>query len=127
MVTANLETKAHHPVRNRQSAQQNQDQSVWEAAAEMERRRLARDLHHTVIQTLFAANVMAESLANTNARLPDELRSDLDELRQLIQRASTETRDLLSDMRPTIPIDKPITLMRVKSLCFQKPLNAILK
>jgi len=101
-----LDTRPRHPVRNPKSVNTYRPQSVWEAAAEMERQRLGRDLHDTVVQTLFAANLIAEMLSKTRTQTPDMLRDSLDELRQLTQRALTETRDLLLELRPAIPTDK---------------------
>src|SRR5262249_7674781 len=108
MMITKLETRPRHPVKIRQSVRQQQHQSVWEAAATLERRRLARDLHDTVIQTLFAANVLTETLYKIGTQSPDELHSSLDELRQLTQRALAETRELLLEMRPVISTDKPM-------------------
>jgi PAS domain S-box-containing protein len=70
-----------------------------------ERQRLARDLHDAVSQTLFSASVVAETLPRLWERDPDEVRTGLDELRQLTHGALAEMRTLLMELRPTALVE----------------------
>jgi PAS domain S-box-containing protein len=65
-----------------------------------ERQRLARELHDAVSQTLFSANVIAESLPRLWERNPEKAFEELGQLRQLTQGASAEMRTLLLELRP---------------------------
>lgn len=83
-------------------------QRLWSAGTAAERQRIARDLHDTVIQTLYSANLMANSLANLYTQTPEDERSRADELGELIQRALDETRILLMEMRSPLAADGAI-------------------
>jgi PAS domain S-box-containing protein len=74
-------------------------------AALEERQRLARDLHDAVSQTLFSASVVAETLPRLWERDPDEVRTGLDELRQLTRGALAEMRTLLMELRPAALVE----------------------
>ena len=69
-------------------------------AAERERRRLARDLHDAVTQTIYSASLIAESLPTVWERSPDEGKRNLLKLRQLVRGALAEMRMLLFELRP---------------------------
>lgn len=69
-------------------------------AAEQERRRLARELHDSVSQALFAANRTAELLPQLWELDPDEGRSALADLRRFTEGALAEMRALLVELRP---------------------------
>jgi signal transduction histidine kinase/predicted hydrocarbon binding protein len=71
-----------------------------QAAAAMERSRLARDLHDAVTQTLFSANLIADVLPRLWERNPQTGREKLDELRTLTRGALSEMRTLLLELRP---------------------------
>jgi PAS domain S-box-containing protein len=71
-----------------------------EAVAVNERQRLARDLHDSVSQTLFTANMIAESLPRLSERSPERAFQQLEQLHQLTQGASAEMRALLLELRP---------------------------
>jgi signal transduction histidine kinase len=79
-----------------------QEQARKLAALE-ERQRLARELHDSVTQTLFAANVIAEMLPQVWNRAPEQVAPNLDELYQLTRNALAEMRDLLVELRPATP------------------------
>lgn len=70
-------------------------------AAEEERRRIARDLHDVVSQSLFSASVIAESLPLLLDRDPELVRSGLEDLHALTLGAAAEMRTLLFELRPT--------------------------
>jgi two-component system nitrate/nitrite sensor histidine kinase NarX len=70
-----------------------------------ERNRIARDLHDSITQTLFSANLIAETI---NAAWNEDRTKALDligELRQLNQGALAEMRTLLLELRPASVIE----------------------
>jgi two-component system sensor histidine kinase UhpB len=64
---------------------------------ESERQRIARELHDEVGQTLTAVMLQIESLA---AKIPDELRDELDELRETTRLGATDVRRIAARLRP---------------------------
>jgi len=100
---ARLQAVAHHAAIAIQNARL-YDQSSQLAALE-ERQRLARDLHDSVTQTLFSANVVAQSLLRLWERDPTGARDDLAQLAQLTQGALAEMRTLLLELRPQALIE----------------------
>lgn len=70
-----------------------------ELAAVNERQRLARELHDAVSQTLFSANVTAETIL-LNEDVPQDLIPPLTRLSQLTRGALAEMRTLLLELRP---------------------------
>jgi PAS domain S-box-containing protein len=71
-----------------------------EQVAVAERQRLARELHDSVSQTLFTANIIAESLPRLAQRNPEKSLQQLEQLHQLTQGAAAEMRSLLLELRP---------------------------
>ncbi len=65
-----------------------------------ERQRLARELHDSVTQLLFSANLLAESIAPGWERDPAEGRRRLDRLRDQVRQALGEMRALLKELAP---------------------------
>jgi signal transduction histidine kinase len=65
-----------------------------------ERNRLARDLHDSVTQMLFAASLVAEVLPQIWRREPERALSSLEELRQLTRGALAEMRTMLLSCGP---------------------------
>jgi two-component system sensor histidine kinase UhpB len=64
---------------------------------ENERRRIARELHDEVGQTLTGVMLQIDGLA---ARIPDELRGQLDELRETARHGTEEVRRMARRLRP---------------------------
>ncbi|BAY75544.1 histidine kinase [Nostoc linckia NIES-25] len=77
-------------------------------AVEVERNRLARDLHDSVSQTLFTVATIAEALPRVWKRNPDIAQQGLEELAQLTQGALAEMRNLLIELRPDGLAEKPL-------------------
>jgi len=73
-----------------------------------ERQRLARELHDAVSQTLFAANVIAESLPLLHESRPDEVMNGLKDLLGLTRGALAEMRTLLVELRPASLLEIPL-------------------
>ncbi len=71
-----------------------------ETALIEERQRLARDLHDSVTQTLFAASMMSEALIKQWPPTMDDLERSLHDLHDLTRDALSEMRALLLDLRP---------------------------
>lgn len=65
-----------------------------------ERQRLARDMHDAVTQTLFSANIIAESLPLLKMRSPDQVEEQTEQLQRLTRGALAEMRMLLLELRP---------------------------
>jgi two-component system, NarL family, sensor histidine kinase UhpB len=64
---------------------------------ESERRRIARELHDEVGQTLTGVMLQVEGLAGA---IPEPLREQLDELRETARRGTEDVRRLASQLRP---------------------------
>lgn len=85
----------------RKRAEQAEREQARAVAAMEERQRLARDLHDSVTQSLFSANVIAQMLPVLWERKPDSIQPNLAELQQLTHDALSEMRALLVELRPS--------------------------
>ena len=65
-----------------------------------ERNRLARDLHDSVVQTLFSMSLTAEAAAANLAMDPEKARGEVENLRDLAREALQEARALIFELRP---------------------------
>jgi signal transduction histidine kinase len=70
------------------------------SAVAAERSRLARDLHDSVTQSLFAASIQAEALRRKWRPAAAEAQRSLDDVERLTRGALAEMRTLLLEMRP---------------------------
>lgn len=77
-------------------------QATEEMAVISERNRIARDLHDAITQTLFSANLIAESLPQTLARDQKQGNESLKNLQELNKSALVEMRALLLELRPDV-------------------------
>jgi signal transduction histidine kinase len=78
-------------------------------AVEIERNRLARDLHDSVSQTLFSVATIAEALPRVWQLNPEVAQQGLEELTRLTQGALAEMRNLLIELRPNGLVEKPLS------------------
>lgn len=65
---------------------------------EAERRRIAADLHDTVVQVLAATKLRVQQLRGETQ--PDRVGTGLNEIQELVERAITESRSLLFELSP---------------------------
>jgi len=79
----------------RKRAEQVKYEQACTLAALEERQRLARDLHDSVMQTLFSASLIAEMLPITHASETEKITPYLTEFHQLTRSALSEMRALL--------------------------------
>ncbi|MEO8607285.1 MAG: PAS domain S-box protein [Chloroflexota bacterium] len=71
-----------------------------QAAVIEERQRFSRDLHDAVSQTLFSANIIAQTAARMWTTKPESVPEWLDKLQRMNQGALAEMRTLLLELRP---------------------------
>jgi len=83
-------------------------EQVERTAVAAERSRLARELHDSVTQSLFAASLNAESVLRERGALSPESRASLEDLERLTQGALAEMRALLLEMRPAALAQTPL-------------------
>jgi signal transduction histidine kinase len=82
-----------------------------EAAAQNERSRLARDLHDSVTQALFAASLKAEALSLNDEDVPPEVGETIEQVRRLNRGALAQMRTMLLELR-----DEPLETVPVQQL-----------
>ena len=80
----------------------NQDLVKREEIVEGERRRIARDLHDTVSQELFATSMILSGLTSNLASIsPETMNQQLLTVKQMIETAQRDLRILLLHLRPS--------------------------
>ena len=82
---------------------------VEHAAAAAERVRLARELHDSVTQSLFAASLEADVVAEMCPAQEPRVAEALDDLRRLTRGALAEMRTMLLEMRPDGIVRAPLS------------------
>src|SRR5699024_1923647 len=71
-----------------------------EARLTEERNRLARELHDSVSQELFAASMLVSAINELAVESVDQIEQPLEQIEQMIQQAQLEMRALLLHLRP---------------------------
>lgn len=87
-----------------------------QSAIELERKRIAGDLHDSVTQTLFSTAAIADALPEVWQRRPEEAMKGLNDLKHLTRGALAEMRTLLLELRPAALLDKKCGTL-IKQLC----------
>ena len=82
-----------------------------EKALHEERNKLARELHDTVTQTLFSANLIAEIVPGLWKKDPKSAVERLKEVSQLNNTALMEMRTLLYELRPSVLKDEDLGII----------------
>ena len=80
-----------------------------ELAAIQERQRLARDLHDSLTQTLFAVSVMSNAIIKQWQQDTASIGDELLELRDMTQGALSEMRTLLLELRPSALLEADLS------------------
>ena len=91
-------------------------EGAQEAATIAERNRLASELHDSVTQALFSANLVADILPQILQQDPAAGQEDLLKLRRLIRGALAEMRGMLLELRPSTIQKADLTIL-LKQLC----------
>ena len=73
-----------------------------------ERKRLSRELHDSVTQSLYTTGLIIEALPEVWESHPEEARKSLDQIRMINQGALAEMRTLLLELRPETIADRPL-------------------
>jgi signal transduction histidine kinase len=104
-------------LRNARLYEQSQELAVLQ-----ERQRLARELHDSVTQTLFAANTIAEALPQLVEKKPLRAIEYTHELVRLTRGATAEMRTLLFELRPEAIVKTHLTILlqQVATACAGK-------
>ena len=84
---------------------------IGQAAAATERSRLARDLHDSVTQSLFAASLKAEAIRRRWLPTTAEARQNVEDVERLARGALAEMRTLLMEMRPDTLAEASLTTL----------------
>lgn len=85
----------------RKNAEKLQKKIARERALSQERNKLARELHDTVTQTLFSANLIAGTIPKLWEKDPNAVAKRLEEIKLLYQAALKEMRILLYELKPS--------------------------
>ena len=83
------------------------NEAEMKAVAE-ERKRLSRELHDSVTQSLYTTSLIVEALPEVWESHPEEARKSLDEIRRINRGALAEMRTLLLELRPEAINDRPL-------------------
>jgi signal transduction histidine kinase len=97
-------------------------------AVETERNRIARDIHDTVVQSLFGVVYSLDACINMLPARAEEVRNELIELRSLANSAHDEVRHSIFDLWPsalTIELFMADLSNYVSSCCRQRPFSIV--
>jgi len=84
-----------------------QDKLIQERIVQ-ERQRLARELHDSVSQQLFAASMLLSAMSETEKSVVGEVSKPLSQVERIVQQAQLEMRALLLHLRPAVLNDKTL-------------------
>lgn len=77
-------------------------------AVKLERNRLGRDLHDSVSQALYTANLMADTLPTVWERDPSKGLQQLNDIQRMVKLALAEMRALLVELRPVVLVESSL-------------------
>ena len=103
-------------ITDRKQAEQAYYQQMQQVILLEERQRLARELHDSVNQTLFAARMLADLLPKAIDTKPDKIPEYAINIQQLIHGASAEMRLVLLELYPDALIETDLGTV-IKQLC----------
>lgn len=86
---------------------ENQEEQLQQVISE-ERNRLARELHDSVSQELFAASMMISAINEMGELLPEITKKQLIQVESMVQQSQLEMRALLLHLRPAALKDKTL-------------------
>ena len=98
----------HTDTTKRRRAEEALRDSEIAKAAQKERNRLARELHDSVTQALFAAALRVEALRSSPERLPPEAATVIEEVERLNRGALAQMRTMLLELRGEAVEDVPM-------------------
>ena len=84
---------------------------VESQAIAAERSRMLRELHDSVSQALFSANLIADALPRLWEHHPEQARQGLQELTRLTRTAHADIRSLLLDLGPSAVTQEPLGVL----------------
>ena len=103
-------------ITSRKLAEQVSQEQAQKVAILEERQRLARELHDSVSQTLFAARMMADLLPRAIEKKPEKVLEYSSSIQQLIHGATAEMRLVLLELYPDALIETDLGTV-IKHLC----------
>lgn len=114
-------------ITERKAAEEALRRNEAERGAQQERARLARDLHDSVSQAIFAATMKAEALLRASTALPPRDAESLEQVRRLSRGALAQMRVLLWELRgePLHEIPLPELLRHLVEACGSRTRAAI--
>jgi signal transduction histidine kinase len=87
-------------ITDQKKAEKNKLKTFQEKILILERKRIARELHDTVSQSLFASNLMSESISKSWNKKPEAVLKNLEIIRGLNTAALSDIRILLTNLMP---------------------------
>lgn len=84
-------------------------EQAMQDAVKLERNRLGRDLHDSVTQALYTANLMADTLPTVWERDPSKGLQQLSDIQRMVKLALAEMRSLLVELRPVVLVESSLS------------------